>query len=79
MAEDPAIPAAARARRWRWPSIPDNLLSTVQVGITLIGMLTGVFGGEAIGLADRRLAARPVAGRGRSTARADRHRHRGQR
>ena len=35
---------------------PDNLLSTVQVGITLISVLTGVFGGEAIGLADRRLA-----------------------
>ena len=29
---------------------PDRLLSTVQVGITLIGVLTGVFGGEAIGL-----------------------------
>lgn len=29
---------------------PDNLLSTVQIGITLIGVLTGVFGGEAIGL-----------------------------
>lgn len=29
---------------------PDNLLSTVQVGITLIGVLTGVFGGESIGL-----------------------------
>ncbi|MEN1973397.1 hemolysin family protein [Luteimonas sp. MJ204] len=29
---------------------PDNLLSTVQVGITLIGVLTGLFGGEAIGL-----------------------------
>jgi len=29
---------------------PDHLLSTVQVGITLIGVLTGVFGGEAIGL-----------------------------
>lgn len=28
---------------------PDNLLSTVQVGITLIGILAGVFGGEAIG------------------------------
>ncbi|MEO5566388.1 MAG: hemolysin family protein [Luteimonas sp.] len=28
---------------------PDNLLSTVQVGITLIGVLTGVLGGEAIG------------------------------
>lgn len=30
---------------------PDNLLSTVQVGITLIGVLTGLLGGEAIGLA----------------------------
>jgi putative hemolysin len=30
---------------------PDNLLSTVQVGITLIGVLTGLFGGDAIGLA----------------------------
>lgn len=30
---------------------PDNLLSTVQVGITSIGVLTGVFGGESIGLA----------------------------
>src|SRR5690606_17246167 len=29
---------------------PDDLLSTVQIGITLIGVLTGLFGGEAIGL-----------------------------
>jgi putative hemolysin len=29
---------------------PDNLLSTVQVGITAIGVMTGVFGGESIGL-----------------------------
>lgn len=28
---------------------PENFLSTVQIGITLIGVLTGVFGGEAIG------------------------------
>jgi putative hemolysin len=28
---------------------PDNLLSTVQIGITLIGVLNGAFGGEAIG------------------------------
>ena len=28
---------------------PDNLLSTVQVGITAIGIMTGVFGGDAIG------------------------------
>ncbi|HVI24765.1 MAG TPA: hemolysin family protein [Xanthomonadaceae bacterium] len=30
---------------------PDNLLSTVQIGITLLGILTGLFGGEAIGQA----------------------------
>lgn len=30
---------------------PESFLSTVQIGITLIGILTGVFGGEAIGLA----------------------------
>src|SRR3546814_18021892 len=29
---------------------PDNLLSTVQVGITLIGVLTGLVGCDAIGL-----------------------------
>ena len=29
---------------------PDTFLSTVQIGITLIGVLTGLFGGEAIGL-----------------------------
>jgi putative hemolysin len=28
---------------------PDNLLSTVQIGITGIGVLAGVFGGDAIG------------------------------
>src|SRR5688572_12703783 len=31
-------------------SHPDNLLSTVQIGITAIGILTGLFGGDAIGL-----------------------------
>ena len=30
---------------------PEAFLSTVQIGITLIGILTGLFGGEAIGLA----------------------------
>ncbi len=29
---------------------PEAFLSTVQIGITLIGILTGLFGGEAIGL-----------------------------
>src|SRR5215212_10714195 len=28
---------------------PGRFLSTVQIGITLIGILTGVFGGEALG------------------------------
>lgn len=28
---------------------PENFLSTVQIGITLIGVLTGLFGGESIG------------------------------
>ncbi|MBX3713775.1 MAG: HlyC/CorC family transporter [Lysobacter sp.] len=42
---------------------PDNLLSTVQVGITAIGVLTGFFGGEAIGLmiADRIDSLFPLA------------------
>ena len=30
---------------------PESFLSTVQIGITLIGVLTGLFGGEAIGMA----------------------------
>lgn len=30
---------------------PENFLSTVQIGITLIGILTGVYGGESIGAA----------------------------
>ena len=30
---------------------PENFLSTVQIGITMIGVLTGVFGGDAIGAA----------------------------
>ena len=30
---------------------PEAFLSTVQIGITLIGILTGLFGGESIGLA----------------------------
>ncbi|GAB3344655.1 hemolysin family protein [Marilutibacter aestuarii] len=50
MAEEPG-----RARRGAEVALglaehPDNLLSTVQVGITLIGVLTGLFGGEAIGV-----------------------------
>ena len=39
---------------------PDRFLSTVQIGITLIGILAGTFGGATIaGRAGRRLSAIP--------------------
>ena len=43
---------------------PDNLLSTVQIGITGIGVLAGVFGGDAIGamIASWLIATWPNAG-----------------
>src|SRR5690554_2945038 len=43
---------------------PERFLSTVQVGITLIGILTGMFGGQAIGrsIADALLQAAPSLG-----------------
>ena len=43
---------------------PERFLSTVQVGITLIGILTGMFGGDAIGAAIGAWLARqaPVLG-----------------
>ncbi|MGQ4583836.1 CNNM domain-containing protein [Lysobacter sp. F60174L2] len=50
LAEDPAHPSRAARKALALAEHPDNLLSTVQVGITLIGVLTGLFGGEAIGL-----------------------------
>jgi putative hemolysin len=50
MAEDPAHPSRGARKALALAENPDNLLSTVQVGITLIGILTGVFGGDAIGL-----------------------------
>lgn len=50
MAEDPANPSRGARKALALAEHPDNLLSTVQIGITLIGVLTGVFGGEAIGL-----------------------------
>jgi putative hemolysin len=50
MAEDPAHPSKGARKALTLAEHPDNLLSTVQIGITLIGVLTGVFGGEAIGL-----------------------------
>ena len=43
---------------------PERFLSTVQVGITLIGILTGMFGGDAIGarIGTRLLATFPSMG-----------------
>ena len=43
---------------------PERFLSTVQVGITLIGILTGMFGGKAIGqsIGDVLLGAIPALG-----------------
>ena len=50
--------AAARARRWSWPSTPTTSCPPCRSASPLIGMLTGLFGGDAIGAADRRLAGR---------------------
>ena len=50
MAEDPAHPSRGARKALALAEHPDNLLSTVQIGITLIGVLTGLFGGDAIGL-----------------------------
>lgn len=50
MAEDPSRPSRGARKALALAEHPDNLLSTVQIGITLIGVLTGLFGGDAIGL-----------------------------
>ena len=50
LAEDPERPSRGARKALALAEHPDNLLSTVQVGITLIGICTGVFGGDAIGL-----------------------------
>ena len=50
LADDPTTPSRGARKALALAEHPDNLLSTVQIGITLIGVLTGVFGGEAIGL-----------------------------
>jgi len=50
MAEDPDVPSRGARKALALAEHPDNLLSTVQIGITLIGICTGVFGGDAIGL-----------------------------
>jgi putative hemolysin len=50
MAEDSGNPSRGARKALALAEHPDNLLSTVQVGITLIGILAGLFGGDAIGL-----------------------------
>ena len=50
LAEDPDRPSRGARKALALAEQPDNLLSTVQIGITLIGICTGVFGGDAIGL-----------------------------
>ena len=50
MAEDPDHPSRGARKALAMAEHPDHLLSTVQIGITLIGISTGVFGGDAIGL-----------------------------
>ncbi len=50
LAEDPDKPSRGARKALAMAEHPDHLLSTVQVGITLIGICTGVFGGDAIGL-----------------------------
>ena len=45
LAEDPERPSRGARKALALAEHPDNLLSTVQVGITLIGICTGVFGG----------------------------------
>jgi putative hemolysin len=49
MAEHPSNPSRGARKALALAEHPDNLLSTVQIGITAIGVLAGVFGGEAIG------------------------------
>lgn len=51
MAEHPVHPSRGARKALALAEHPDNLLSTVQIGITLIGVLIGMFGGDAIGLA----------------------------
>ncbi len=50
MAEDTGRSSRGARKALALAEQPDNLLSTVQIGITLIGVLTGLFGGDAIGL-----------------------------
>ena len=49
LAEAPDAPSRGAKVALALVERPDNLLSTVQVGITLITVLTGVLGGDALG------------------------------
>jgi len=49
LAEDPDHPSRGARVAMGLVDKPDDLLSTVQVGITLITVLTGVLGGDALG------------------------------
>lgn len=50
MADDPTHPSRGARKALALAEHPDNLLSTVQIGITSIGVLAGLIGGDAIGL-----------------------------
>ena len=49
LAEDPDHPSRGARKALALAEHPDNLLSTVQIGITGIAILTGVLGGDSIG------------------------------
>ncbi|HJR75169.1 MAG TPA: hemolysin family protein [Luteimonas sp.] len=49
MAEDPQHPSRGAQKALALAEHPDNLLSTIQIGISLITILTGVLGGDALG------------------------------
>ena len=55
--ERKGVAGAARARSLA--EDPQRFLPTVQVGITLVAVLTGVFGGARIAAARASLASRP--------------------
>lgn len=50
LAEDPEHPSRGARKALALAEHPDNLLATVQIGITSIGVLAGLIGGDAIGL-----------------------------
>lgn len=49
LAEDPDKPSRGARKALAMAEHPDHLLSTVQIGITGIAILTGVLGGDSIG------------------------------